>query len=152
MHRNPCRASFTVAELQKQHNNNKNITSFQPAWLIRRTVATPILLEELGQQPLADMWLLRAAGFWNSLMSGSAFHKAIAQDAVDLVQVRRTKGWLAGLSEALQAAGCGFQPQQLQCIDIGQLRGLLRDSRENAWDGLGICNTSAVSSVASQTI
>ena len=24
---------------------------------------SPILLEELGQQPLADMWLLRAAGF-----------------------------------------------------------------------------------------
>ena len=68
-----------------------------------RTMATPILLEELGQQPLADMWLLRAAGFWNSLMSGSAFHKAIAQDAVDLVQMRRTQG-LASLPEALQAA------------------------------------------------
>ena len=78
-------------------------------------------------------------------MSGSAFHKAIAQDAVDLMQVRRTKGWLAGLSEALQAAGCEFQPQQLQCIDIGQLRGLLRDSRENAWDGLDICPRTAPS-------
>ena len=62
---------------------------------IRRTFSIPILLEELGQQPLADVWLLRAAGFSNSLMSGSAFHKAIAQDAVDLMQVRRTgvAGW-----------------------------------------------------------
>ena len=117
---------------------------------IRRTVATPILLEELGQQPLADMWLLRAAGFWNSLMSGSAFHKAIAQDAVDLMQVRRTKGWLAGLSEALQAAGYEFQPQQLECIDIGQLRSLLRDGRDNAWDGLDICPRTAPSRGAKQ--
>ena len=63
---------------------------------IRRTVATTILLEELGQQPLADMWLLRAAGFWNSLMSGSACHKTIAQDAVDLVPIDEDKmvaGW-----------------------------------------------------------
>ena len=66
---------------------------------------TPILLEELGQQPLADMWLLRAAGFWSSLMAGSAFHKAMAQDAVQLMQVKGTKGWVAGLSKALQTAG-----------------------------------------------
>ena len=40
----------------------------------------PYCLRRLGQQPLADMWLLRAAGFWNSLMTGSAFHKAMAQE------------------------------------------------------------------------
>ena len=69
---------------------------------------TPILLEELGQQPLADMWLVRAVGFWNSLMTGSAFHKAMAQDAVRLSQMTGTKGWVAGLSKALQAAGYAF--------------------------------------------
>ena len=30
---------------------------------IRRTVATDILLEELQQQPLHHVWLLRTAGF-----------------------------------------------------------------------------------------
>ena len=91
----------------------------------------------MGQQLLADMWVLRAAGFWSLLMSGSAFHKATAEDAVDLMQVRRTKRWLAGLSEALQAAGHAFQPKQLECIDIGQLRGLLRGGRDNAWGWSG---------------
>ena len=56
---------------------------------------TPILLEELGQQQLADMWLLRAAGFWTTLMTASAFHKAMAQDAVQLMQVTGTKCWVA---------------------------------------------------------
>ena len=83
---------------------------------------TPILLEELGQQPLADMWLLRAAGFWNSLMTGSAFHKAKAQDAVQLMQVTGAKGWVAGLSHALQTAGYAFQPQQLQALTLGDCK------------------------------
>ena len=86
---------------------------------------TPILPEELGQQPLADIWLLRAAGFRNLLMTGSAFHKAMAQDAVQLMQVTRIKGWVAGLSNALQTAGYAFQPQHLQGIDIGRLQALL---------------------------
>ena len=29
-------------------------------------------------------------------------------------------------------------PQQLECVDIGKLRGLLRDGRDNAWYGLDI--------------
>ena len=91
---------------------------------------TPILLEELDKQPLADVWLLRAAGFWNSLMTSSTFHKAMAQDAVQLMQVTGTKGWVAGLSKALQTAGYAFQPQHLQGIDIGRLQALLTDGRQ----------------------
>ena len=46
---------------------------------VRRTVPTPILLEELGQQPLA-------AGSWNPLLTSSAFHTAMAQDARQLIK------------------------------------------------------------------
>ena len=65
---------------------------------------TPMLLEELGQQPMADMWLLRAAGFWISLMTGSTFHNAMAQDALQLLQMTENKGWVAGLPKASQTA------------------------------------------------
>ena len=51
------------------------------------------------------------------------------------------KGWLADLSEALQAAGYDFQLQQHEGIDIGQLRGLQRDRRDTAWDSLGHLTT-----------
>ena len=105
---------------------------------------TPILLEELGQQPLADMWLLRAAGFWNSLMTGSAFHKAMAQDAVQLMQVTGAKGWVAGLSHALQTAGYA-SAAAASGIDIGRLQALLRDGRQRVWDGIDICPRTAPS-------
>ena len=39
---------------------------------------------------------------------------------------------------------------QLECIDIGQLRSLLRDGRDNAWDGLDICPRTAPSRGAKQ--
>ena len=64
--------------------------------------------------------------------------------------MRRTKGWLAGLSEALQAAGYEFQPQQLGCIDIGQLRGQLRDGQNRVWGDLGICPRTTPSQGAKQ--
>ena len=54
-------------------------------------------------------------------MTGSAFHKAMAQDAVRLMQVAGAKGWVAGLSKALRIAKYAFQPEQLQDIDISQL-------------------------------
>ena len=71
-------------------------------------------------------------------MTGSAFHKAMAQDAAQLMQVTGTKGWVAGLSKALQTANYAFQPQQLQSIDIGQLQTLLRGGRQRIWDDLEI--------------
>ena len=112
------------------------IKATSAACRVRRTVPTPILLEELGQQPVADMWLLRAAGFWNLLMTGSAFHKAMAQDAVQLMQVTGTMGWVTGLSNALQTGGYAFQPQQLQGTHIGRLQALLRGGRQRVWDDL----------------
>ena len=54
-------------------------------------------------------------------MTGSAFHKAMAQNVVQLMQVTGTKGWVAGMCKALQTASYAFQPQQLQSINIGQL-------------------------------
>ena len=73
-------------------------------------------------------------------MTGSAFHKAMAQDAVRLSQMTGTKGWVAGLSKALQVAGYAFQPQHLHNIDIGQLQSLLR----GGWKGSGMILTFAL--------
>ena len=59
----------------------------------------------LGRTSNQPGWLERCNVLVLSLMTGSAFHKAMAQDAVRLSQMTGTKGWVAGLSKALQAAG-----------------------------------------------
>ena len=110
----------------------------KPFWSCASPLTLPLTRAAM-QRLLTDMWLLRAAGFWNSLMTGSAFHKAMAQDAVQLKQVTGTKGWVAGLSKALQIAGFACQPQQLQGMDIGRLQVLLRDGRQRVWDDLDVC-------------
>ena len=56
----------------------------------------PRLLEELGQQQLADVMSLLAAGLWMLVMTGSAFHKAMAHNTVQLMQVLGSKGLVAG--------------------------------------------------------
>ena len=103
----------------------------------------PLLLKELGQQPLADtcLWIARAVGSWDSIMTGSASHKAMAQDAVQLMQVTGSKGWVAGLSKALQPpssrhqrmcrlSGTGFGAEMhlvLECAAVADLRGHFPD-------------------------
>ena len=64
---------------------------------------------------------------------------------MQLMQMTGTKGWVAGLSKALQTAGYAFQPQHLQSIDIGQLQTLLRGGRQRIWDDLDFCPRTAPS-------
>ena len=63
---------------------------------VRKTVATDILLEDLQQQPLRHVWLLCAAGFWNSLVGGSGFYRALLQDAVQLAVKDGVRNWVKG--------------------------------------------------------
>ena len=53
-------------------------------------------------------------------MSGSAFHQGIAQDAVDLMQVRRTVGRLAGRmagwGACVRLAGMSFSHNILSAL------------------------------------
>ena len=71
----------------------------------------------LGQQPLAAIFSVRAAGFWDSLKTSSALDKATAQDAVQLMQVTSTKGWMAGLSDrqAMLLSHSSFRAPTLDC-------------------------------------
>ena len=68
-------------------------------------MATDILLKELQQQPLRHLWLLRAAGFWKSLVGGSGFYQALLQDAVQLPVRGRVRTGVKGLLDELEHAG-----------------------------------------------
>ena len=107
----------------------------------RKTVATDILLEKLQQQPLRHVGLLRAAGFWNSLVGVSGFFRALLQDPVQLADRDGVCNWVKGLLDALQHAGCHPQlvVEQLHVIDRAQLAVALRRQRRHIRDVLDVC-------------
>ena len=106
----------------------------------------PTLLEELGQQHR------QTGGHVGSLVIGSACRKAMAQDAVELMQVTWTKSWVAGLPEAQQTASYGFQSQQLQDTDDVQLQGLPKDGRQRVRDDFDVSPCTAHSQGARKCI
>ena len=72
---------------------------------LRQSVPTPILLSELRQSQMSGVWLLRAAGFWNSLVASSGMHRQIALDAVQLAVNGVRSGYVAGLVASLSVVG-----------------------------------------------
>ena len=99
-------------------------------------MATDIL-----QEPLRHVWLLRASGFWNSLVKGSGFYRALLQDDVQLAVRAGVRDWVKGLLDALEHAGYHLQLviEELQVIDVAQLAVALRRQRQDVGDAVDIC-------------
>ena len=86
-----------------------------PRWLLciclrklvglRQSVPMLILLSELRQSQMSGVWLLRAAGFWNSAVASPGMHRQIAVDAVHLAVNGVRSGYVAGLVASLRAVG-----------------------------------------------
>ena len=68
---------------------------------------TPILLAEFGIKSLPDQWLLRAAGFWNSLASlpvGNVF-RHVALDACSAAISQDHRNWAHSMFKAIRGIG-----------------------------------------------
>ena len=128
---------------------------------LRESAPTPILLSELHQSQISDVWLLRAAGFWNSVVACPGMHRQIALDAVQLAVNGDRSGYVAGLVASLRMVGydmilaAGSLPE----IDVTQLHHNLRTCRDEVWQELHVspclapsanarlCDTSEVSAI-----
>ena len=101
---------------------------------------TPILLSELRQSQVSDVWLLRTAGFWNSVVASPGMHRQIALDAVQLAVNGIRSGYVAGLVASLRVVGydmilaAGSLPE----IEVTQLRHNLRTRRDEVWQELHV--------------
>ena len=68
-------------------------------------------------------------------MTGSAFHKAVAQNAVQLMQVTGTKGWVAGLSRHCKRLAMLFSCSNFRALTLGNCKA----SSQRVCDELEIC-------------
>ena len=94
----------------------------------RQSVPTPLLLSELRQSQMSDVWLLRAAGLWVSTVAIPGMHR-LALDAVQLAWNGVRSGYVAVLMAYLIIVGCDFHLGGLPEIDITELRRNLRTRR-----------------------
>ena len=72
---------------------------------LRKSVALPIIWEELSLQPFADLCLLKAAAFWNKVASSNGLHKQLALEAIRLALDTGADNWARGLHCELVSLG-----------------------------------------------
>ena len=84
---------------------------------------------------ITNVWLLRPAGFWNSVVASPGMHRQVALDAVQLAVNGVCSGYVGGLVVSLRVAGydvilaAGSLPE----IDVTQLHHNLRTCRDEVW-------------------
>ena len=99
---------------------------------LRQSAPTPILLSELRLSQMSDVWLLRASGFWNSMVASPGVHQQIALDAGQVAVSGVRSGFVAGLLASLRAFvyDTSLVAGSLLDIDVTQLRHELQPRRD----------------------
>ena len=112
---------------------------------LRQSVPTPVLLAELQQPSMPDIWLLRAARFWNNPATSSGLHYRVILDAVLLTVSSLPvgglrSGYVAGFMAALRDVGYEMvlTAGSLPVFDITQLRHHLQTHRNAVWQQLHV--------------
>ena len=110
---------------------------------VRRCAPTSVLLAEFGLRGMPDQWLLRAAGFWNSLaaLPQANLYRHIALDACRAAISSNHRNWAHSMFKAIR--GTGYQ-LNIRCDDFDKvlvpaLALMLEQRRDAIWDGLDIC-------------
>ena len=87
---------------------------------VRSTVATPILMSELGRQPISMSWLTQTLRFWNKICArpNNDLVKIALNESVDLAVRHRVRNcWAAKLNSALCHVGSA-RITELQAVNV----------------------------------
>lgn len=110
---------------------------------VRRTTATPVLLQELGVTPIRFHWLKRMATFYNSLLTLPPDHlfSAVLHDSWSCYY-RGGTSWVGSFVAALRNAGY-FLPRSrsevaVRPVDMRELGAVFRNACNLPWENLSI--------------
>ena len=105
-------------------------------------VPAPIVLAEIGSQPLSHGWWLRTVHFWNALAAmpaSSLFAQVALSNCPDAVE-HNVHNWVFSFMRGLRALGYNFTLtcDQLDMVDVACVKELLCRQLEQPFQGLDV--------------
>ena len=99
---------------------------------VRKSVPTPILMRELGRNPLYISWLKQTLGFWNNICcrADDDLVKMSLQESLDFGMAGQRNGWVFKLNVALRHMGCDMI-LSMDKLDVDLYQSKARDSWNN---------------------
>ena len=132
-----------AAALSRSRLASTHVSHLRSVAGLRRSIASDIVLAELGCSPLTDLWLLGAVRLYNSLLASGPFFLGLLQDADRLATGAGC--WLGGLRQALRGLGYPLPAGggALVPISPGAVAALQRAAAAARWAHVAPCPRSA---------
>ena len=100
-----------------------------------------MLLRELGQRPLTDLWWQRVVSFWNSLcdLPGDSLYRQVALDDVAAANTNQVRNWAWSFRRSLCELGYAFESTTLLPVCLDTVYQLLDAPTTQLFATLDIC-------------
>ena len=110
--------------------------AFAPA-----SVSIAVLMRELDQRPLSEMWWQRVVSFWNSVcnLPHDSLYRQVALDDVSDANTRHVRNWAWSFRHGLHALGYEFGSTTLLPVCFDSVVQLLATPTAHLWDTLDFC-------------
>ena len=105
------------------------------------SVSVVLLLRELGQRPLTELWWQRVVSFWNSLcdLPGDSLYRQVALDDISDANTRQVRNWAGSFHQHLRDVGYATESTTLLPVCFDTVLQLLSASNALLWNNLDFC-------------
>ena len=110
---------------------------------VRGSVSNAILLTELESRALPDLWMIRAAKFWNSLAALPPCHlyKRIAMHACHSAVTSSVRNWAWSMFRKVRDLGydMNIRIDAMDILDVSRIQQLIDRQHQAVWQDLDYC-------------